>query len=59
MWARTLCFAYDYFPVCKIMLDTQWVLITISQVNKLTKTWNKVVVSKVGMNLKEILDIEF
>ena len=59
MWARTLCFAYDYFPVSKIMLDTQWVLITICQVNKLTKTWNKVVVSKVGMNLKEILGIEF
>ena len=41
------------------MLDTQWVLITICQVNKLTKTWNKVVASKVGMNLKEILDIKF
>lgn len=40
------------------MLDTQWVLTTICQVKKLTKTRNKVVASKVGMNLKEILDIK-
>ena len=54
---QEFCFAYDCFPVSKIILDMHN-SITSYQVNKLSKTGSKVMATLKGRTLKEIWDIE-